>query len=65
MRWSWRKPPPAQDAIVLGPGSTVVAEHVVPVGDVHEHPASTDCLCGPRVEMVVVHHSLDGREAGE
>ena len=49
--------------------------HVVPVGDLIEHPLSDDCLCGPRVEPVpredgstgwlYVHHSLDGRELTE
>lgn len=49
--------------------------HVRPLNDVVEHPASEDCVCGPRVEPVprddgsmawlVVHHSLDGRELTE
>lgn len=52
--------------------------HVLPVRDVIEHQESQDCICGPRVEWidqdtglaypngpVVVHHSLDGREAKE
>lgn len=50
-------------------------QHVVPVGDLIEHPLTDDCLCGPRVEAVqredgstgwmYVHHSLDGRELTE
>lgn len=50
--------------------------HVYPDGDLIEHDTDgSDCLCGPRNEAVpredgsfgwlVVHHSLDGREAHE
>lgn len=50
--------------------------HVVPVNDLIVHDEeSDDCPCGPRVEAVpddegyigwvVVHNSLDGREAHE
>lgn len=49
--------------------------HVVPVRDLIEHDDSEDCTCGPTTEPVerddgsfgwlVVHHSLDGREASE
>lgn len=52
--------------------------HVTPVDDLIEHDWSTedaDCVCGPTVEpverddgsfaWVIVHHSLDGREATE
>lgn len=49
--------------------------HVVPVGDLVEHETTADCVCGPATEAVfredgsngwlVVHHSLDGREAFE
>lgn len=50
--------------------------HVVPVDDLIEHDADGgDCTCGPPTEAVfrdngsngwlVVHHSLDGREATE
>jgi hypothetical protein len=49
--------------------------HTVPVGDLIEHERSggalCDCVCGPEVEfvanggVVVVHHSLDGRELDE
>ena len=45
--------------------------HVVPVNDLILHDIdSDDCVCGPSVEFcdggaVVVHHSLDGREAKE
>lgn len=48
--------------------------HAVPIGDLIDH-VLTDCPCGPRTEAVahpdgsfgwiVVHHSLDGREASE
>lgn len=42
--------------------------HVVPVADLVDHDTDgDDCVCGPDVEfvpggMVVIHHSLDGRE---
>jgi len=52
--------------------------HVHPQGDLIEHDTSTseaDCACGPETRPVkrgdgsmgwlIVHHSLDGREAGE
>lgn len=44
--------------------------HVYPVADLIEHELTADaCVCGPRVEfpgeMLVVHHSLDGRELRE
>lgn len=43
--------------------------HVYPVNDLCEHDTwGTDCVCGPRVEengMLVLHHSLDGREKRE
>jgi hypothetical protein len=50
--------------------------HVLPVDDLIEHEEfGDDCLCGPRSEAVkddngavgwlIVHHSLDGREALE
>lgn len=52
--------------------------HVSPQNDLIEHDTSTrdaDCLCGPEVRPVkrddgpvgwlIVHHSLDGREARE
>jgi hypothetical protein len=54
----------------------VSAIHVVPVNDLFVHETlGDDCPCGPRQEPVqgtdgstgwlVVHHSLDGREANE
>lgn len=57
----------APDALLLD----VVVHHVHPLNDVCEHDLgpSADCVCGPRVEWlhdlaaVVVHNSLDGREA--
>jgi hypothetical protein len=49
--------------------------HVVPRGDSMEHETSDDCACGPSplaetrpdgsIDWIVVHHSLDGREASE
>lgn len=52
--------------------------HVVPIGDTIRHDYDDDCPCGPTPEYinpdtglsypggaVVVHHSLDGREAHE
>ena len=45
--------------------------HVVPTDDWLEHEEHHDeCICGPHVEfftrgMVVVHHALDGRHAGD
>jgi hypothetical protein len=54
-------------------GDTV---HVHPIDDLVEHVTSgDDCVCGPTIEPVpredgsigwlMVHHSLDGREATE
>lgn len=46
-------------------------QHVYPVADLIEHETEgDDCPCGPTVEFVdggsvVVHHSLDKREATE
>lgn len=46
-------------------------QHVYPVNDLVEHELEgDDCVCGPTVEFVdggsvVVHHSLDNREAAE
>ncbi len=47
-----------------------MARHVIPVDDIVPHEHSTECVCGPKVEvvdgdLVVVHNSLDGRERGE
>lgn len=44
--------------------------HVMPVNDEVEHDEDQNCVCGPNVEIVsngviVVHHSLDGREKNE
>lgn len=49
--------------------------HVYPVNDLIEHDTdSEDCVCGPTHELVpsddgngwiILHHSLDGREAKE
>lgn len=62
--------------VSVGPSTRGV--HVVPVGDLMEHDVeSVDCVCGPNVQYVdddgdmyprgplVVHYSLDGREANE
>lgn len=47
--------------------------HVIPLDDLIVHTEDDECACGPRAEpverkdgsiwWVVVHHSLDGREA--
>ena len=54
-----------------------VPVHVFPVADLVEHDTDSEdgCVCGPTIEPVprddgsfgwlVVHHSLDGREAHE
>ena len=52
-----------------------MSQHVVPVGDLIEHELTDDCPCGVTPEpvgrddgsfgWVVIHHSLDGREARE
>lgn len=49
--------------------------HIMPRGDLIEHDAADECICGPSVEgrpdeegsyrWLVVHHSLDGREGHE
>lgn len=50
--------------------------HVTPVNDLIEHEISEDCPCGPSPDAVrrddgsvgwvlLLHHSLDGREAHE
>ena len=45
--------------------------HVIPIGDLIVHDAEgDDCVCGPGSEfvdggVVIVHHSLDGRERDE
>ena len=49
--------------------------HVVPVNDLVGHEEALGCACGPDVEtithpeqgagLLVIHHSLDGREAVE
>jgi hypothetical protein len=49
--------------------------HVIPINDLIEHDRTggvlCDCVCGPDVEfvegggIVVIHHSLDGREQDE
>jgi hypothetical protein len=45
------------------------ATHVMPVNDLREHDACIDCWCGPTPAedepRVIVHHSMDGREAFE
>lgn len=44
--------------------------HVIPKADYIEHEENLECVCGPRTEdsekgILVVHHSLDGREFRE
>ena len=51
----------------MDPVSTIT--HVRPVNDLIDHPDDA-CICGPLIEEIdgkflIVHHSLDGREAGE
>ena len=53
-------------------GFDLDVRHVYPVGDDIDHELQgTECVCGPQMileggaRLVVVHHSLDGREAGE
>jgi hypothetical protein len=43
--------------------------HILPVGDLRNHDEARSCWCGPQIEqddngrwLVVVHHSMDGRE---
>jgi hypothetical protein len=44
----------------------VSAVHVIPRDDLIDHTAADDCPCGPRSEgWLLVHASLDGREAHE
>lgn len=50
-------------------------QHVYPLNDLVAHEMSADCLCGPKLvaddigeywpRLIVVHHSLDGRENHE
>ena len=57
----------------LAPQNIAEPLHVVPVDDLIEHDTfTTDCICGPRIEivevgapLVIVHNSLDGRELDE
>ena len=47
--------------------------HVIPVNDLIKHDTTDsddDCVCGPDFQfesgsVLVLHHSLDGRELGE
>ncbi len=50
--------------------------HCVPINDLVEHNTDNDdCICGPTTEpversdgsfgLIVIHHSLDGREKNE
>jgi len=43
--------------------------HVYPLTDVVDHILEgAGCICGPRIEdggMLIIHHSLDGREKKE
>jgi hypothetical protein len=52
---------------VKAPDSDV---HVLPTGDLRKHEETRACWCDPHVEqadggIVVVHHSMDGRELVE
>lgn len=48
---------------------TTESVHVVPLNDLREHTASTDCWCNPTEDDewpdVWVHHSMDKREEYE
>lgn len=56
--WVWYRDPSSDECIF----------HEMPVDDLIEHTASTDCMCGPTMfedldgVMVVAHPSLDNRE---
>lgn len=44
--------------------------HVRPIDDLIEHEFEADCVCGPTIDendngIIVIHHSLDGRERYE
>lgn len=43
--------------------------HVIPLGDLREHEASSECWCNPQDSAsepgIWVHSALDGREAYE
>jgi hypothetical protein len=42
--------------------------HVLPVNDLREHTASSDCWCKPALDAddsIYVHHSMDRREEYE
>ena len=64
------KPPPDSGAWVWqrDDSSDACIMHEMPVDDVIEHEASTDCMCGPTMfedldgVMIVAHPSLDNRE---
>lgn len=61
--------------ITIDPGETGDTVHVLPADDLIEHDRVEGCVCGPYVEvvqredgtfgMVIIHHSLDGRELRE
>lgn len=49
--------------------------HIVPAGDLVEHEATSECICGPTTDIIigengetqwhVTHHALDGRDRGD
>jgi nicotinamide mononucleotide adenylyltransferase len=45
------------------------ALHIVPINDLREHIASTDCWCKPTEDVkfddIWIHHSMDKREEYE
>ena len=44
----------------------IFSQHVMPIGDLHEHIADPKCFCKPTDDDGVwVHHSLDKREEFE
>jgi len=61
--------------VLHGPAVSTDLLHVHPVADLIEHEITDSCPCGPQARPVkrddgsvgwlLVHSSLDGREAGE
>lgn len=50
----------------VGPEEGAGPIHCYPVGDLREHEISEKCWCRPEwVDGVIVHNSMDGREAFE
>lgn len=55
--------------------SEIPVRYIMPVGDAVAHEEGEECICGPDVEqlladdrlvsVMIIHHSLDGREQDE